>query len=105
MKRILVGNNQSIWDIAVQEYGSVEGVKQLILDNPIKCDFEKSIAAGTELIITKEPIVKVITDYLSANRLMPATAVDVPFNISDWILATGIWNDNGFWRDNALWID
>ena len=24
---------------------------------------------------------------------------------SDWILATGFWNDNGFWRDNASWID
>lgn len=22
-----------------------------------------------------------------------------------WILATGVWNDNGKWNDNAIWID
>lgn len=27
------------------------------------------------------------------------------YQISDWILAFGIWNDNGFWRDSAVWID
>lgn len=24
---------------------------------------------------------------------------------SDWILATGFWNDGGFWRDVELWKD
>lgn len=24
---------------------------------------------------------------------------------SDWLLATGIWNDAGFWRDDAVWVD
>lgn len=24
---------------------------------------------------------------------------------SDWILATGVWRDEGFWRDDQLWID
>lgn len=24
---------------------------------------------------------------------------------SDWILATGFWNDAGFWRDSATWND
>jgi hypothetical protein len=25
--------------------------------------------------------------------------------VSDWILATGFWNDSGFWRDGENWID
>lgn len=25
--------------------------------------------------------------------------------VSDWILATGFWNDAGFWRDEQVWID
>jgi len=27
------------------------------------------------------------------------------FGISDWILATGMWRDNGVWDDNSNWID
>lgn len=104
MRRILVGNNQSIWDLAIQEYGSFDGVKQLMIDNPTKCDFENSIPAGTELIITAEPMNKSIFDYFSKKRIKPSTAIAVTYNPT-WILATGFWNDNGFWDDNALWID
>lgn len=25
--------------------------------------------------------------------------------ISDWILATGFWNDAGVWEDTAVWLD
>lgn len=28
-----------------------------------------------------------------------------PAEPSDWILATGIWDDAGIWEDDALWID
>lgn len=104
MKRILVQNNQSIWDIAIQEYGSMEGAKQLIIDNPTKCDFQNSLKAGMELLITLSPINKTIQDYFTKNRIKPATAVEVLFNPL-WILNDGEWNDNGFWDNNSLWID
>lgn len=25
--------------------------------------------------------------------------------VSNWILATGFWNDSGVWDDNSTWID
>ena len=25
--------------------------------------------------------------------------------VSNWILATGFWDDNGVWDDEAIWID
>lgn len=25
--------------------------------------------------------------------------------VSNWILATGLWNDGGVWDDNATWHD
>lgn len=105
MRQILAGINQSIWDIALQEYGDVTGVKQLMIDNPTVCDFEKSIPAGTTIYISGEPINKSWFDYFKSKKIQFATAVQELFVPSDWILATGIWNDNGFWRDNALWID
>lgn len=105
MRRIKVGNNQSIWDIAIQEYGSYDAVKQLMIDNPTKCDFENSIAPGTELMITQEPLNKSIFNYLAAKGIKPSTAVEVEAEPSDWILTDGYWNDSKFWVDNALWID
>lgn len=105
MRRIIVGINQSIWDISMQEYGHLDGIKQLMIDNPTKCNFESSIAPGTELIISKEPINKSIFDYFIKKRVKPATAVEEVYEPNDWILADGTWNDNGFWVDNALWID
>lgn len=104
MRRVLVGNNQSIWDLAVQEYGSLDGIKQLMIDNPTKCNLESSIPAGTELLIREIPLNKAIYEFFSKKRIKPATAIDVP-TPAVWILATGLWNDSGFWDDNALWID
>ena len=104
MKRIKVGHNQSIWDIAIQHCGSYDSVKELIIDNPTKCNFETSIPVGTELFIRDEPVNKNMVDYLSANKLIPCTAVEHPFNNSLWILAGGVWNNNGFWDNNANWI-
>jgi hypothetical protein len=30
---------------------------------------------------------------------------NVTQNVSNWILKTGFWNDNGIWDDTANWID
>ncbi len=105
MRRIKAGANQSIWDLAAQEYGSYDGIKQLIIDNPAVCDFEKSIPTGTEIIITGEPINKSLVEYLKSKLIILCTAIEVAYDPSVWILADGTWNDNGFWVNNALWID
>lgn len=104
MRKIIVGHNQSIWDIAVQEYGSYDAVKQLIIDNASVLNFTDSIEPGTQLMISAEPTNKQIVDFLSKKSIKPATAIEQPI-LSNWILATGLWDDNGFWDDNALWID
>lgn len=104
MSIVVVNRNQSIWDLAIQIYGSSDGVKQLIIDNPTICNFETSIQAGTKIQLKQEVINKSVVDFLSKKGLKPATAIEVPYSAS-WILATGLWNDNAFWNDNALWID
>ena len=103
-RKIKVIDGQSIWDIAVQEYGSVEGVKQLIIDNPLICNFETNLPAGALIIITEPPINSRVTEYCASKNINPATAIDEPY-ISNWILATGLWNNSGFWYNNALWIN
>lgn len=100
--KIKVLANQSIWDLAAQYYGSVNGVKQLILDNPDKIDFNTSPIVNTELIIDDAFVLnKKMVEFFGTEVIKPATS----YIASNWILATGIWNDAGAWDDAANWID
>lgn len=78
---VTVENNQSIWDIAIHRYGSPEGVKQLIIDNPA-LNFNDNVVAGTKIQITGEPINKAVFDFLSREQLIPATAINDNSSIS-----------------------
>lgn len=71
---VTVDNNQSIWDLAIYWYGSSDGVKQLILDNP-HLNFNDSIKAGSKIQINGEPINKDVYDFLHKENLIPATAI------------------------------
>lgn len=104
MALITVENNQSIWDLAYQYYGSTEGVRQLIIDNPTKVNFNDKIPAGTTLIISQPPINKAVVDFFQSKGITPSTAIDVQ-PVSNWILAAGAWNDGGIWIDTELWND
>lgn len=73
MKTVVVQNNQSIYDIAIQEYGTSEGIKQLIIDNPTVCNFSDDILPGTKLFINGEPFNPQIVDYLKTKGITPAT--------------------------------
>ena len=101
---ITVMDRQSIWDIAVQEYGTIEGVKQLMIDNPTKCNFETGLQIGTKLIISQKQMNQKVYDYFKNKKIYPATAIDIDYDPA-WILVSGFWNDSNFWIDNALWID
>lgn len=103
MKTVTVSNNQSIWDIAVQEYGSYDAVKQLIIDNPT-LNFNDSIAPGTQLIIAGAIVNKTIVDFLSKSGIKPTTAINTP-NPVNWILIGGNWMDTGLWVDLENWND
>ncbi|MCE9539753.1 MAG: hypothetical protein K8R85_11115 [Bacteroidetes bacterium] len=79
MKQVTVENNQSIWDLAIQYYGSVDGIKQLILDNATKLNLNDSVVPGTKIIVREEMIInKPMVDYLKKKEIKPATAVSVP---------------------------
>lgn len=75
MITITVENNQSIWDIALQRYGSTNSVKQLILDNPDKVNFKNNIAPGTKLLINEDLIIdKQLVDTYKKNGTIPCSA-------------------------------
>lgn len=76
MKVIRVGNKQSIWDLANQEYGHEDGVLQLMTDNPGVLDFNSSIPVGTAVRIDETKIInKTVVDFFAKKGIKPATAV------------------------------
>ena len=76
MAFVIVENNQSVWDIAVQVYGDYSGVKQMMLDNPGVVNFDGALKPGTKLVMNGSVINRNIVDYLSKEGIKPATALN-----------------------------
>lgn len=75
MITITVENNQSMWDVAIQRYGSASKVDQLIKDNPDKVNFQNNLAPGTKLLINEDLIVdKKLVDTYKKNGTIPCSA-------------------------------
>ena len=64
-------DQQTIVDIAIQEYGSVEAVFDIMEDNP-GVNLQTRVA-GKLLKIRDVPTNKPIADYYSANKLKPVS--------------------------------
>ncbi len=71
MSKVVVIQDQTLFDIAIQEYGSVEGVIQLAVDNDIS--ITEVLSPGMALDISVEPIDVDIVSYYKAHGLKPAT--------------------------------
>jgi len=93
MKKIKVLNNQSLFDIAVQEYGTVEAVFELAMANGLGITDE--LNAGQELVVPESDFTAPeIVEYYKKNGLHPATGstgvidTDVPVASGDceWII-------------------
>ena len=70
---IIVQQGQCLLDIALQEYGSAEGVVMLMRDNGLELDAD--IAPGTSLVIRNTPINKAVKEYFASKRIKVASAV------------------------------
>ena len=72
MNNLTTYNNQSVFDIALQAYGSIEGVFELLKANA-GLELDSHIAPGTVLQVTGEPVNKDVVDYYKKNNIKPAT--------------------------------
>lgn len=67
MRIIEVKHNQTLMDIALQEYGDVQGVFWLVDDNKELYGIVDTIEGGQELLIREEPMNVVMRDFLSSH--------------------------------------
>jgi len=65
MTKITVNSNQNIYDIALQYYGDIDRVWQLIDDNNLTDGINTVLTPGQELLINETLITnKQVADYL-----------------------------------------
>jgi len=82
MKRIKVLNNQSLFDIAIQEYGTVEAVFDLAMANGLGITDE--LNAGQELVVpVSDFVVPEIVNYYKKNGLHPVSG-NINYEITDF---------------------
>ena len=105
MTKLFIENNQSLIDIALQVYGNVDAVFELLKANNLS--LEASVPAGTELVLPEISVEnKDISQYFSRNNTRIATdTIPATAQLPCWLLATGYWRDEGCWDDDNYWKD
>lgn len=95
-------NNQSTFDVALQTYGTLDRVYQLLVDSK-KINLLSPPIPG--FIFKFNPtLVKDnrFANYLKRDSIILNTLASVN---GEWILRTGMWMDTGIWIDTEYWID
>lgn len=74
METIKPQENQNIFDISLQEYGSIEKVFDLLEDND-QFDLTEDLSVYNDLKIGREAFKKDIVEYYNSRNHKPATAL------------------------------
>ncbi len=72
MRRIVVKDNQSLFDICIQEYGNISNVVALAQSNDMNITDE--LTAGQQVLIPDLATEQNILKYYAENKVIPATA-------------------------------
>jgi hypothetical protein len=71
MRRITVKDNQSLFDISIQEYGSLTNIVALAFANDMSITDE--LTAGQDLLIPDLQTEQNVLKYYTENNIIPAT--------------------------------
>jgi hypothetical protein len=95
---------QNLADVAMQEYGSIDALLQLCIDNGLEIGQE--VLPGIELVLNESNKIdkRLIEQYKSIEYKVAGG--NKPTEIeSPWILGKGFWNDDKIWIDEEQWKD
>jgi hypothetical protein len=74
MKTVIAQAGQTLFDIALQEMGSVEGVFDILDSNPF-LRLDMAIPAGTKVLVPDTVLQPGIVDYYTRNSIHPASGL------------------------------
>lgn len=75
-KVIQVEGNQTIFDIAIQYYGSVDAFFMVLEDNPDLFGIDVALKSGQLLNIIQEPVNKEVVEFYRKKKYVPVSEVD-----------------------------
>ena len=84
MKTLKIRTEQNIFDIAVQEYGGVEGVLQIIKDNPGVDNLDHVFKNGDEIQVDDQAPVDLQIKKIYASRGVVPTTGEEDLPGGDW---------------------
>jgi hypothetical protein len=82
MKIVTIVQGQSIWDIAIQEYGSVTSVFDFIADNGFADGLNTLLTPGQKVKIISAPSDKGVLQYFQTNKLRVVGGQFLPLVVS-----------------------
>lgn len=90
--------NQTLYDLAIQEYGHVSGIFFILEDNPgIIADFSDVPLPGTDVLIRDVPVItdsnKVVVSILSDKEKEVVSGIPANY------IPTPHYAENGYWED------
>jgi hypothetical protein len=79
VRKVIVQDRQTVFDIAIQEYGSAEGCFLLMADNPDKVThLTMDLVPGTKLKIISPPVNKPVASFMRTNGIQPVSISTAP---------------------------
>lgn len=77
-KTVQILDRQTIWDIGIQEYGSIEGAFSLMFDNRSKIpSLDVILTPGEKLKVLSPATEQLTLDYYKKNNLQPVSISDI----------------------------
>jgi len=90
MGKIITKSGQTLFDIALQVYGTIEGVFGLLADNPGKTStLTDEPTPGTELMVNGTVLNKYVANEYANRGIIPATGIHHEYQgegIGWWII-------------------
>ncbi len=77
IKEVIIEKGQTLYELSVQHYGSVEGLFLLMNDNNIS-SVNHSLQVGDKLKIKSEAIDQSIVDYYTKNSIVVNSGFNTP---------------------------
>lgn len=103
MTKSIVQYGQSLFDLAIQYYGSEEGIFALLADNPgLVQNWHDDPKPGTEIYIKTAPLSERVAQYYRANSILPASLYTP---VPDDTLGLQAENEAELWTESGIIIE
>lgn len=103
MIKSIVQYGQSLFDLALQHYGSEEGIFALLADNPgLVQNWHDDPVPGTEIYIKTPPLSARVVQYYRANTILPASLYTP---VPDDTLGLQAENEAELWTESGIILE